>query len=237
MEINSLIEQLNTIDWQEGLAIIGKTIGTDAVFTTSLGKEDQVVLHTLHQQNLAIETYTLDTGRLFPESYDLLAQTNARYGNRIQVAFPNSKEITQLVAEQGINGFYATIESRKSCCHVRKIAPLKKVLANKKVWITGLRATQSENRKGFEKASWDTQFNVLKYNPLIDFTSEEIESLITLFAIPVNALHAKGFASIGCAPCTRAIEPHEDERAGRWWWENSHKECGLHATLTSIQNA
>lgn len=237
MKKEDILATLNALPLEEGLRFVHETFGSDAVFTTSLGKEDQVLTHYLRTSDNAATIITLDTGRLFPETYDLLATTNARYNDAVKLIFPDTKSVEKLVTNQGINGFYNSIENRKNCCFVRKIEPLKRALADKKLWITGLRASQSANRNNFEKASWDEQFNILKYNPLIEYSSEEIDALIQRYSIPINPLHKQGYVSIGCAPCTRAISPGEDERAGRWWWESSQKECGLHATTTQNQHA
>ncbi len=199
------------------------------VFSTSFGQEDQVITHLIFAQGAAVAVFTLDTGRLFQETYDVIDRTLARYGKPIQVYYPDTRQVEALVADQGMNGFYLSVENRKSCCEVRKIEPLKRALAGKKVWITGLRAGQSENRSSMPAFEYDERFGLIKYNPLIDWSLDEVEAYLEKYNVPQNALHKKGFVSIGCAPCTRAIQPGEDIRAGRWWWEQSHKECGLHA--------
>jgi bifunctional enzyme CysN/CysC len=211
------------------LAALRGAIDGRIVFTTSFGLEDQVLTHWLAAQAGKIEIVTLDTGRLFPETYDLWAQTEKRYGLRIRAFYPDTKQLEDLVARQGINGFYDSREARASCCHVRKVVPLDRALAGAQAWVTGLRADQSDNRSNIALVSVDAGRQLLKINPLFDQTRPGLESVAGENDIPVNPLHARGFVSIGCAPCTRAISPGEPERAGRWWWEDeSKKECGLH---------
>lgn len=201
------------------------------VFTTSLGIEDQMLTHLIFAHDLDIEVATLDTGRLFPETLHLLAETEAHYGKRIRVFYPRHDAVEALVEKQGIDGFYRSLEARKSCCEVRKVEPLGRALAGAKAWVTGLRADQSAHRGGLSFAGADTQRGLIKANPLLDWTRETIVEFTKAHRVPVNPLHEKGFLSIGCAPCTRALQPGEPERAGRWWWEEeTKKECGLHVT-------
>jgi phosphoadenosine phosphosulfate reductase len=166
---------------------------------------------------------------LFPETLELLARTESKYKNRIKVYYPERESVESLVTDIGINGFYESVENRKSCCSVRKVEPLKRALAGNEVWVTGLRAEQSANRHAMKRIEWDEGNQILKYNPLLDWSFDEMIAYIDKYKIPYNPLHDKGFISIGCAPCTRAILPGEDARAGRWWWEDSKKECGLHS--------
>jgi phosphoadenosine phosphosulfate reductase len=205
-------------------------------FSTALGEEDQVITHLIAKEKLPIRIFTLDTGRLFIESYDLLDLTQKNYQVDIEVYFPQGASVENYVHESGINGFYESVEKRKACCNVRKVEPLKRALQNTKVWITGLRSAQSENRQAMQKISFDPVLQVIKYNPLLDWTDEEMRAYIDAHNIPVNPLHNKGFLSIGCAPCTRALLPGEPSRAGRWWWEGSAKECGLHETKVLHKN-
>ena len=199
------------------------------VFTTSFGLEDQVIAQMICDNESDIDLVTLDTGRLFPETYDLWAQTESRFGRRIQAVYPLHDEIAALIERQGINGFYNSREARLACCYVRKVEPLGRALAGTQAWITGLRSEQSAGRRDMTLVGVDTAHGVIKLNPLFDWNREAVQNFAAEKKIPINALHAKGFASIGCAPCTRAILPGEPERAGRWWWENqSTKECGLH---------
>lgn len=213
----------------ERLKLVRDRIAGRIVFTTSFGLEDQVLTHLIFSSDLDIEVATLDTGRLFPETYALWAETEMRCGRRIRVFFPEREGVEALLADQGINGFFLSVEARKACCGVRKVEPLKRALAGAAVWITGLRAGQSANRGSMSVAAFDAGFGLLKVNPLIDQERAALESFVKDHTVPVNPLHARGFPSIGCQPCTRAIQPGEDERAGRWWWEaDAKKECGLH---------
>ena len=197
-------------------------------FSTSLGQEDQVITHHIATKKLPIEIFTLDTGRLFQETYDVLDVTQRKFKTRINVFAPNTNSIEKLVASKGPNSFYESVSNRKECCNIRKIEPLKRALANQNVWITGLRKSQSQNRSALDFFSYDASFGILKFNPLLHWSLEDVTEYLDTHNVPQNKLHNKGYVSIGCAPCTRAIEPGEDIRAGRWWWETSKKECGLH---------
>ncbi|KAF0230539.1 MAG: Phosphoadenosine phosphosulfate [Beijerinckiaceae bacterium] len=213
----------------ERLKLVRDRIAGRIVFTTSFGLEDQVLTQLIFSENLDIEVATLDTGRLFPDTYTLWAETEMRYGQRIRGFVPEREHVEALLADQGINGFVLSVEARKACCGARKVEPLKRALAGAAVWITGLRAGQSANRGSMSVAEFDAGFGLLKVNPLIDWSREKAVAFASANAVPVNPLHAQGFLSIGCQPCTRALQPGEDERAGRWWWENdAAKECGLH---------
>lgn len=199
-------------------------------FTTSFGIEDQAISHAILSQGLDIELVTLDTGRLFPQTHDVWAATEARYGRAIHAIVPERAALETLISEQGANGFRGSIAARQACCHVRKVAPLKIALDGAAGWITGLRADQSEHRAEVAFASVDAARDLIKINPLYDWSRDDAVTFTREHGVPVNALHADGFLSIGCAPCTRAIQPGEPERAGRWWWEQDGKtECGLHA--------
>lgn len=197
-------------------------------FSTSFGQEDQVLADMIWRHQLPVRVFTLDTGRLFQETYELMDLTRARYKLPFEVYFPESAAVEKLVAEKGMNSFYDSVENRKECCYIRKVAPLNRALQGVKVWITGLRAEQSENRQGLEALEWDEARGLYKYNPLIHWSYEDMMAYLDQNNVPFNKLHNQGFVSIGCAPCTRAIEPGEHPRAGRWWWEQSKKECGLH---------
>jgi phosphoadenosine phosphosulfate reductase len=203
--------------------------GQKLVFSTSFGQEDQAITHAIASQKLAIEIFTLDTGRQFQESYDLIDLSVKKLEFNLITYFPQTSAVEKLVETKGFNSFYASVENRKECCFIRKIEPLNRALQGAHVWITGLRAEQSENRADMPMIEWDAQRNLYKINPLIDWSFETLEKYLTEHKIPQNPLHKKGFVSIGCAPCTRAISEGEHPRAGRWWWENSQKECGLHA--------
>ncbi len=203
------------------------------VFATSLGQEDQVIIDLIAKGNHDLRIFTLDTGRLFPETYDLIAATEQKYGLNIQVAFPDAGEVEQMVDKEGINLFRHSIALRKRCCDVRKIHPLKRLLSASDGWICGLRREQSPTRTEMHAVEWDEGNSIPKFNPLIDWTLADVQRYLKANNVPCNPLHDQGFASIGCACCTRAIQPGEDIRAGRWWWETpEQKECGLHARHT-----
>ena len=199
------------------------------VFTTSFGIEDQLIAHHIFVSGLPIEVVTLDTGRLFPSTYKLWQETEERYGVRIRSYHPSADAVAAMVADGGINGFYYSKEARLACCNVRKVEPLGRALAGAAAWVTGLRADQSGQRAAVAFTAWDEERGLIKAAPLFDRTRAEVVAECEALGVPVNELHAKGFLSIGCEPCTRAIRPGEPERAGRWWWENDEaKECGLH---------
>ena len=198
-------------------------------FSTSLSAEDQVITHILAELNGPTGIFTLDTGRLFQETYDLVDITNKKYGLNIEVYFPDAARVEEMVNSKGINLFYENVENRKHCCNIRKIEPLKRALRGKDVWITGMRKEQSVTRARAEMVEWDPGYQIIKINPLILWTGEMVREYIQTWKIPINELHSKGYPSIGCLPCTRAIQPGEDVRSGRWWWElPEYKECGLH---------
>jgi phosphoadenosine phosphosulfate reductase len=217
------------LDLPQRVAAVRRDVCGRVVFTTSFGIEDQAITHAIFSQAIAIDVVTLDTGRLFPETYELWARTERRYGRRIPAFYPDRVGVESLVACQGINGFYTTVAARKTCCHVRKVEPLRRALAGATAWITGLRADQSDERAGISFAAVDPHHRLIKVNPLFDWTRERVFSFIAEHGIPYSPLHDQGFVSIGCAPCTRAIRAGEPERAGRWWWEQERKECGLHS--------
>jgi phosphoadenosine phosphosulfate reductase len=198
------------------------------VFTTSFGLEDQALAHAIFSTDLSIDVLTLDTGRLFPETYELWAETETRYRRRILAYAPHTEALESLVSVQGINGFRNSVEARQACCAVRKVHPLGRALAGAAGWVTGLRAEQSAQRAAIPLAAPDGTYGVIKINPLADWSRAEVAAYVARHAVPYNPLHDRGFPSIGCAPCTRAIQAGEPERAGRWWWENeTKKECGL----------
>jgi phosphoadenosine phosphosulfate reductase len=209
------------------------TIASDfvpATFANSYGAEDMVLTDLIAKNFPAIEIFSLDTGRLPQETYELMAQATLHYKRKIKIYFPETAVVEQYVKLNGINGFYDSQAQRKDCCHVRKVEPLKRALAGKKAWITGLRREQAPTRKDLSDSEFDKDNGLQKFNPLIDWTEQDVWDYVKQFNVPYNKLHDKGFPSIGCAPCTRAIKPGEDLRAGRWWWEDAQqKECGLHA--------
>jgi sulfate adenylyltransferase large subunit/phosphoadenylyl-sulfate reductase (thioredoxin) len=225
----ALEQTLSGLDAAARLAAFRSEVAGRLAFTTSFGLEDQVIVHMICAAGLDIDLVTLDTGRLFPEAYTVWEETEARYGRRIRAIYPRHDALEALVEAQGINGFYGSREARAACCDVRKVEPLGRALADAAGWITGLRADQSAHRGQAGLVAADTERGLLKLSPLHDWTREAALHFADEHAVPRSALHAKGFVSIGCAPCTRAIRPGEPERAGRWWWEDeSKKECGLH---------
>ncbi len=226
IETNKLI----ALSLPERLKEIRASIDGTIIFTSSLGIEDQLITHHIATQKLDIGIITLDTGRLFNESHELWQETEDKYDIIIRGLYPNQELVAKLVRTQGTNGFKNSIEARKECCAIRKIEPLGRALSGAKAWITGLRADASEARNNVEIAQIDEARGLIKLSPLFDYTRQMVAEEVKELGVPINALQSKGFVSIGCAPCTRAIEPGEDERAGRWWWENqeNQKECGLH---------
>jgi phosphoadenosine phosphosulfate reductase len=199
------------------------------VLGTSLGAEDQVLLDMMSKCCSNFTVFTLDTGRLFPETYDLIDITNKKYGITINVFFPDNRQVEEMVNKKGINLFYDSIENRKQCCYLRKVEPLKRALPGNKVWITGLRKDQSLNRFNTKLVEWDDTYQLMRVSPLLNWNEKQVWTYIKANTVPYNPLHDKGYPSIGCQPCTRAIKPGEDIRAGRWWWESpEHNECGIH---------
>ena len=213
---------------EDALAYVANLFPKKVKFSTSLGQEDQVLTDIIARSKIDINIFTLDTGRLFGEVYDTIEKTTARYKIPIDVYFPQTVAVQQMVAEKGVNLFYDSVENRQLCCGVRKVEPLNRALQGTSVWITGLRASQTDHRKNIPVVEWLADKELYKINPLLHWSFDDVINYINKFNVPYNTLHDKGFISIGCAPCTRAIEPGEDPRAGRWWWEASHKECGLH---------
>ncbi len=230
MHLKTLEKELLSRSLPERIQFIASYFaGERLVFSTSFGQEDQAITQAIASTKSAIEIFTLDTGRQFQESYELMDLTIKKYGISLQTFFPNTSAVESLVAEKGFNSFYTSEENRKECCFVRKMEPLNRALQGAKVWITGLRAEQSDNRADMPIIEWDENRQLWKINPVIDWNFSQLENYLQEHKIPQNPLHKKGFISIGCAPCTRAISEGEHPRAGRWWWENSQKECGLHA--------
>jgi phosphoadenosine phosphosulfate reductase len=225
--LNAAIEGKSEI---ESLAILAELFPGEVVFSTSLGYEDQAITDLILKNNINITIFTLDTGRLFSETYMTLQKTNNRYDTKIKVYYPQTSAAEEMVSTKGPLSFYESVENRKECCFIRKVEPLNRALKGAKIWVTGIRAEQSGNRQGMERLEWDEAHQLVKFHPILDWTFEEVKTYVKSNGIPYNPLHDKGFVSIGCAPCTRAIQEGEDFRAGRWWWEDeSKKECGLHA--------
>ena len=197
---------------------------------SSFGVEDQVLTHTLVSVNPRAKVFTLDTGRLFPETYDVMQSVRDTYGIKVDVFSPDADDVRALVKADGPNLFYQSVEKRKACCFVRKVKPLKKALAGLGAWMTGLRRGQGVSRQEVAPVQWDADNGLYKISPLYDWTEDDVWRYVQEHNVPVNRLHAQGFPSVGCAPCTRAVAPGEDPRSGRWWWEQTqHRECGLHS--------
>ncbi len=202
------------------------------VMASSLGAEDMVLTDLIFKHDLPVDIFTLDTGRLPESTQRLMARVLEVYGKPIRVVFPQSHAVEALVAKNGVNGFYHSIEARVACCAVRKVEPLKRALAGQKAWLTGLRRDQSPTRTALASEAWDADNGLTKFNPMAEWTRADVWSYIKLQQVPYNPMHDQGFASIGCSPCTRALQPGENERAGRWWWEHPQtKECGLHLSV------
>jgi len=227
--IDELNERFSNKEPAEILTILVIEYNCNLAFSSSLGAEDQALTCIIAQNVPCIRIFTLDTGRLFYESYDLIDRTKEKYNINIDIIFPEYQEVENMVKENGINLFYDSIEKRKLCCHIRKFNPLKRALNGHDVWLTGIRKEQSITRQNMKLVEWENELDILKVNPLINWTEEEVWQFIRKNKIPYNILHDKGYLSIGCAPCTRAVEKGEPSRNGRWWWENPEtKECGLH---------
>jgi phosphoadenosine phosphosulfate reductase len=211
------------------LQLLVTEFSTSVTFSTSFSFEDQVITDAIISNNLPIKIFTLDTGRMFAETYSTWSSTNAKYQINIEAYYAHQDTLQNFVAENGPNSFYESVEKRKRCCFIRKVEPLQRALKGNKVWVTGLRAAHSGDRKDLPMVEWDESNQVFKYHPLLYWKTDQVKQYINDNHVPYNPLQDKGFVSIGCAPCTRAIKPGEDFRAGRWWWEDADKkECGLH---------
>ncbi|GAB3295633.1 phosphoadenosine phosphosulfate reductase family protein [Hymenobacter tenuis] len=229
--LDDLRPQLIQATALERLRLVAETFPEQAVFSTSFGLEDQIISHLIFANHLPIQVFTLDTGRNFQETYSVWNKTLLKYEQPIAVFYPERESVEKLMLAKGPNSFYESVDNRKECCFIRKVEPLNRALAGKAAWVTGIRAEQSQNRQTMDPLEWDAAHNLVKIHPLFDWTWEQAVAFTQEHHVPVNTLHQQGFVSIGCAPCTRAIRPGEDFRAGRWWWEDlSAKECGLHAT-------
>ncbi len=227
--VDELASAVHGLDLAGVLKVLDDRYSGTAVFTTAMGQEDQVIADVIWRNHGRIRVVTLDTGRLFGETYSLIEETRAQYGQKIEVFFPDAVQVENLTTNKGMFSFYDSVEDRKECCNIRKVMPLKRALRGMDIWISGLRAEQSANRAAMRAVEWDDVHGLIKVNPLMDWTLDQVKAHLSANNVPDNPLHRKGFVSIGCAPCTRSIEPGEDSRAGRWWWESSKKECGLHA--------
>jgi phosphoadenosine phosphosulfate reductase len=226
-DLNARLEGIS--DLADRIATVRRAIEGRIAFSTSLGVDDQAILNAIAESDADIDIFTLDTGRLFPEVLETIELSEIRYGIRIRLVTPDAAEVADLIASDGVFGFRQSVENRKSCCEVRKVRPLNRELQGARGWITGVRREHSQNRSEMPLASWDEARALLKVNPIADWSNDELDTYIAKHNVPVNPLHARGFVSIGCQPCTRAVQPGEHPRAGRWWWENEEKkECGLH---------
>ncbi len=228
--IDALLLKAKGLHPADILALASKEFGSKITFATSLGEEDQVLTDMIAKHAPDIEIFTLDTGRLFAQTYDLWDKNQKRYTDvTFKVYFPDTKAVEDMVKNKGINLFYDSVENRKLCCGVRKVEPLRRALSGVDAWVTGLRRAQSLTRTDAQAFEWDAANDKIKVNPLIDWSLDQVRDYILDNGVDINPLHAQGFVSIGCAPCTRAINEGEDIRAGRWLWEQAEqKECGLH---------
>lgn len=227
-EFENLQEELTEGSFQTNfLQVLVERFPNEVIFSTSFSYEDQVITHLI--KNLNVDIFTLDTGRLFEQTYETWASTKAFFKKDIKAYYPDTEELKKFVAENGPNSFYQSVEQRKACCTIRKVYPLKSALKGYKVWITGLRSEHSSNRQNMPSLEWDEDNRIIKYHPLLHWSTAQVTDYVKDNHLPYNYLHKKGFVSIGCEPCTRAIKEGEDFRAGRWWWEDANKkECGLH---------
>jgi phosphoadenosine phosphosulfate reductase len=228
----NLTNQIGRLSISGALRLLTELFPGQVSFSTSFSLEDQVILQHIAADGLPINVFTLDTGRLFPETYSVWTASREKYSIPIKAYTPDLHLLEPYVQEKGPNAFYESVENRKQCCFIRKVEPLKRALAGQKIWITGIRAEHSGNRSQLHLLEWDAGNQLTKYNPLLHWTQDEVRTYINENNIPYNILHDRGFVSIGCAPCTRAIKPGEDFRAGRWWWEDAgggKKECGIHS--------
>ncbi|WP_240768691.1 phosphoadenylyl-sulfate reductase [Olivibacter sp. XZL3] len=230
MNLIDLKERLKGLDIVASLRLLAEEFSGRIVFSTSFGWEDQALTHIIFSNNIPIKVFTLETGRLFPETYYVWNRTLEIYNKPIHAYYPEKTLVEEMVSTKGPSSFYESVENRKECCYIRKIEPLKRALEGNGCWITGIRAEQSANRQGMGNLEWDEGNQIIKFHPIFDWSLADVKAFIKENHIVYNTLHDKGFPSIGCAPCTRAVREGEDFRAGRWWWEDqSKKECGLHA--------
>lgn len=229
MELSKLSNDLRSGSLEDSLRYIASLFPAKAIFTTSFGVEDQVITHAIFENDIPIDVVTLDTGRLFPETYKVFSETIKKYNKNIGVYFPERDDVEKMVTEKGPYSFYHSKENRLECCRIRKVVPLARALEGRSCWISGIRADQSPDRSNLDWLEYDENKKLYKFLPLFNWTLAEVNEYLKKNNIPVNVLVDKGYVSIGCEPCTRAVSPGEDFRAGRWWWESgSQKECGLH---------
>jgi phosphoadenosine phosphosulfate reductase len=231
MNTQNILQEVKGLGPEESLRWIAGQYPGKVVFSSSFGWEDQVISHIIFSNDIPIRVFTLETGRLFTETYYVWNRTLEMYGKPIHAYYPDTQAVEDMVSRKGPNSFYESVENRKECCRIRKVEPLKRALSGNSCWITGIRAEQSANRDHMHQVEWDEVNQIVKYHPLFDWTLDQVKEYIRVNNIPYNPLHDKGFPSIGCAPCTRAVAEGEDFRAGRWWWEDKDKkECGLHSS-------
>ena len=230
-QLTAIAEKIKDLDPVAALRYFAEAYKGKIVFSTSFGWEDQVITHMIFANDIPIDVFTLETGRLFPETYYVWNRTLEIYKKPILAYHPQAELLQDMVNAKGPNSFYESVENRKQCCYIRKLEPLKRALEGNQLWVTGIRAEQSLNRHDMSNLEWDEQNQMVKFHPIFFWSLDEVKEYIKKNNIVYNTLHDKGFPSIGCAPCTRAVREGEDFRAGRWWWEDqSKKECGLHAT-------
>jgi phosphoadenosine phosphosulfate reductase len=232
-KISQITYQTSRLILSDALKWLAENFPGKVTFSSSFSIEDQVIADAILSNNLPISIFTLDTGRLFAETYSVWNTTNEKYDTKVKAYYPNASLLENFVHDKGPNSFYESVDNRKQCCFIRKVEPLKRALAGNEIWVTGLRAEHSPERKNIQVVEWDEGNKIIKFNPLLSWTTEKVREYIDGYNVPYNSLHDRGFVSIGCAPCTRAIKAGEDFRAGRWWWEDaSKKECGLHSHVT-----
>jgi phosphoadenosine phosphosulfate reductase len=229
MTLRELSHQLSHKTIEERLEKLASLFPGKIIFTTSFGLEDQIITHKIFSNNFDIKVVTLDTGRLFPETYEVFAQTIIKYNKKINVYFPDNQQVEDMVTEKGPLSFYKSLGDRMECCRIRKVIPLNRALAGMECWISGIRSGQSDNRNSMTDIEYDEERGLYKYHPLFDWSFNEVQQYIKNMQVPYNSLHDKGYPSIGCEPCTKAVKEGEDFRSGRWWWEKEvSKECGCH---------
>ena len=235
-EIDELNHKFKSISIEDLMSYITQTY-KNVTLASSLGAEDQVLTHILAKTTLNIDVFVLDTGRLHQETYDLMDKTSVNYNFKYRIFFPIKEDVQDMVSKNGPNHFYNSLENRKECCFIRKVEPLQRALKGYSVWFTGIRRAQSINRALTPLFEWDDSHNLLKVNPLVSWSKDDVWSFIRDHNVPYNKLHDQGFPSIGCSPCTRAVPTGQDDRSGRWWWEEDvKKECGLHINLNNQED-
>ncbi len=228
-ETENLVGETKDLNIEDTLRYLAKNHLGRVIFSTSFGLEDQIITDIIFKNDIPIKVVTLDTGRLFEETYKTHNRTLAKYGKKIHVYYPDRNEVEELVTKKGPYSFYESVDNRKECCNIRKVVPIQRALNGADIWVTGLRSGQSADRLNLAHFEHDSSYNLIKYNPLIDWSLEQVLQYVKENHVPYNVLHDRGLLSIGCSPCTRAIQDGDDFRTGRWWWENnSSKECGLH---------